>query len=45
MGAEVNFIGAMLLKTHKKYFLSNSKNKQRLIDMLSAGLRDNDGKT
>ena len=39
----MNFIGAMPLKTHaEKDFLSNTKNKQRFIDMLSAaGLRDN----
>ena len=42
VGAEVNFIRSDTSKNTEKGFLSNTKNKQRFIDMLSAaGLRDN----
>ena len=40
VGAEVNFVGSMPLKSKKDHFLANDKNKQRFINMLSKRLTD-----
>lgn len=45
VGPEVNFIGSMPLTSKKEHFLVNSRNKQKIIFMLSDRFEDNSIKT
>ena len=42
VGAEVNFVGSMRLKSKKGHFLANSRNKQKLNLMKSFKLMESE---